>query len=127
MRWNLCPTIIADIVTINYSPMPHETTDAELEKFIEEVFEEFHAWDEKGKCIPSSNWDKACAKVAAFAAKRAREKAIEECIAQVPKESEYSMGQYKWKASRGGDEENFAYGYFKAYEDIHGFIEKLKS
>jgi hypothetical protein len=79
--------------------------DEELEKFIDTMVEA-----QKMDLV-----DRAALQcVAAFSARRAREKAIEECLAEVPEQKD-----------KGDDE--FATGYYKAFNDIHAYIASLKT
>lgn len=60
-------------------------------------------------------------KVAAFSARRAREKAIEECLAEVPAHTKEQMKEI----NEGNND--FNRGFYTAFQDIHAYILRLKT
>lgn len=96
--------------THNDRTVPSPERDEELETAITQAINEAYFCP-----TPSIEWHKvAMRKVDAFSTRRAREKAIEECLAEVPEQKD-----------KGDDE--FATGYYQAFNDIHAYIARLKT
>lgn len=101
--------------------------DEELEKFIDHTIDctSFDVDTSAARCgvwgYSNNVVAEMLSKVADFSARRAREKAIEECLAEVPTHTKEQMKEI----NDGNDD--FKRGFYTAFQDIHAYILRLKT